>query len=120
MPDNTVKVDRSTVWGNPWRLNEEVPYGFVPPDARSAVMLFRRMMLDPVMCKAVNYPLDFGPLKGRNLACWCRLDQPCHADVPLAHLARTTQAPIQLSVHATRSELHSDLEAASRTRSEEE
>lgn len=23
------------------------------------------------------------PLRGRNLACWCPLDQPCHADVLL-------------------------------------
>jgi hypothetical protein len=23
------------------------------------------------------------PLRGKNLACWCRLDQPCHADVLL-------------------------------------
>lgn len=22
-------------------------------------------------------------LRGKNLACWCRLDQPCHADVLL-------------------------------------
>jgi hypothetical protein len=22
-------------------------------------------------------------LKGKDLACWCRLDQPCHADVLL-------------------------------------
>lgn len=24
-----------------------------------------------------------GPLRGKNLACWCPLDQPCHADVLL-------------------------------------
>ena len=23
------------------------------------------------------------PLRGRDLACWCPLDQPCHADVLL-------------------------------------
>lgn len=32
-------------------------------------------------------PPDMGawlaPLRGRDLACWCRLDQPCHADVLL-------------------------------------
>jgi hypothetical protein len=22
-------------------------------------------------------------LRGKNLACWCKLDQPCHADVLL-------------------------------------
>jgi hypothetical protein len=28
-------------------------------------------------------------LRGKNLACWCPLDQPCHADV-LLRLANTT------------------------------
>jgi hypothetical protein len=23
------------------------------------------------------------PLRGKNLACWCKLDAPCHADVLL-------------------------------------
>jgi hypothetical protein len=27
------------------------------------------------------------PLLGRDLACWCPLDQPCHADVLLELLA---------------------------------
>ena len=27
--------------------------------------------------------IDFASLRGRNLACWCPLDQPCHADVLL-------------------------------------
>lgn len=26
---------------------------------------------------------DLGPLRGHDLACWCPLDQPCHADVLL-------------------------------------
>jgi hypothetical protein len=36
----------------------------------------------------------FAPLRGKDLACWCPLDQPCHADVllelanPVAERAR--------------------------------
>jgi hypothetical protein len=26
---------------------------------------------------------DIDELRGKNLACWCPLDQPCHADVLL-------------------------------------
>jgi hypothetical protein len=26
---------------------------------------------------------SLGELRGKNLACWCPLDQPCHADVLL-------------------------------------
>ncbi len=28
-------------------------------------------------------PLDFTELRGKDLACWCKPDQPCHADVLL-------------------------------------
>jgi hypothetical protein len=27
--------------------------------------------------------LDLSELRGKDLACWCPLDQPCHADVLL-------------------------------------
>ncbi len=29
--------------------------------------------------------LDLTPLRGKNLACWCRLDVACHADVLLRY-----------------------------------
>ena len=32
------------------------------------------------------------PLRGKNLACWCPLDQPCHADV-LLELANPQISP---------------------------
>lgn len=38
---------------------------------------------------AEKYPRqDIGELRGKNLACYCPLDQPCHADV-LLRLANT-------------------------------
>lgn len=40
-----------------------------------AVEFFKRLMQ--------VRPLDVSELRGKNLACWCRLDQPCHADVLL-------------------------------------
>lgn len=27
--------------------------------------------------------LDLAPLRGKNLACWCKLSEPCHADILL-------------------------------------
>jgi len=66
MPANTVKVDRSTKWGNPWTAANS---GQVDPVTRFA-------------CETV--PLwDLTPLRGKNLACWCKLGEPCHADVLL-------------------------------------
>lgn len=85
MPPNTVKVDRSTRWGNPYRE------GITPGNYAS---WFRA---DVAMEAAhdtpsVNHPWsrhlhwiahNVGLLRGLNLACWCALDQPCHADVLL-------------------------------------
>jgi hypothetical protein len=54
MPENTVKVDRSTTWGNP----------FVPGmdgDLGECLVKF----------EASIRGRDLSPLKGKNLACWC-------------------------------------------------
>lgn len=83
MPPNTVKVDRSTRWGNPWAVGNVGPWGRTAADASSAVGLFRDMLSDPQLREGTRYPQDVSPLRGKNLACWCALDQPCHADVLL-------------------------------------
>ncbi len=88
MPPNTVKVDRSTRWGNPFIVGETYPIveeGYHEPigewtisDIADAVGSFR------AWCEETMAPTgDLEPLRGKNLACWCRLDQPCHADVLL-------------------------------------
>ena len=66
MPSNTVKVDRSTRWGNPFVVGRD-------GDRAQCVALFR----------ALPAPDDLEELRGKNLACWCPLDEPCHADVLL-------------------------------------
>jgi uncharacterized protein DUF4326 len=89
MPPNTVYVGRGSRYGNPWRLlNEE---GFpliehidgrcvsVPDDdwdaaEQKVVDLFREQCLDG---------LPLAPLRGKNLACWCGIGKPCHADALL-------------------------------------
>lgn len=83
MPENTVKVDRSTKWGNPWRVGEWGPLMRCAPDAEGAVGLFLLMLADPEMRRAAGYPEDLSPLRGKNLACWCRYGQLCHADALL-------------------------------------
>lgn len=57
------------------------------------VELFRLTLLDPTPGMLMAYPSNRGrfcdvtvddirsELVGRDLACWCPLDQPCHADV---------------------------------------
>jgi hypothetical protein len=37
-----------------------------------------------------EYLEQMADLRGKNLACWCPLDQPCHADVLLEIANRET------------------------------
>jgi hypothetical protein len=82
-----VKVDRSTMWGNPF-----VPRYGVESEAMRCVALFRAGLTDRIFDKSSDVALArcLGnmrvlacTLRGNNLACWCRLGAPCHADVLL-------------------------------------
>jgi hypothetical protein len=70
MPPNTVKVDRTTKWGNPYKTGKGV-------NAQAAVAAFRNTR-DREYREMVRREL-----RGKNLACWCGLDETCHADVLL-------------------------------------
>ncbi len=90
MPEGAVKVDRTTRWGNPFRVEA---FGYPTHLTagcneakhwrhRKAVASFLRMLENETRA----YPsLDEirRDLHGRSLACWCPLDAPCHADVLL-------------------------------------
>ncbi|MGX9346625.1 DUF4326 domain-containing protein [Microbacterium sp. KNMS] len=79
-PENTVVVARPSRWGNPWII-------LLPGGRALAVQRFREMFTtDREAHEAFRYPNveDIqAELAGKNLACWCPLDQPCHADVLL-------------------------------------
>lgn len=91
MPAGAVYVGRPTRWGNPFPADY---FGQV-----QAMRLYREWLAG---ADHLGYPdaearrrrvLDTLPvLTGRDLACWCPLDQPCHADV-LLDLARTKPEP---------------------------
>jgi hypothetical protein len=111
MPPNTVKVDRTTKWGNPFNFKAPehcwtaLAYGEKgdPAGRHSAsVKAFREWMRTPAGMRlegcglyAGTMPIAVAPvvealtppdpseLRGKNLACWCKPDQPCHADVLL-------------------------------------
>jgi len=100
MPENTVKVDRTTKWGN--------PYAVLNGDAEGAVERFRRLFDEApsryrhlVLNIASGRPgfgegalldmkLALPTLRGKNLACWCKIGEPCHADVLLELANRST------------------------------
>lgn len=83
MPPNTVKVDRSTRFGNPFRVGDAGV-----PDVRTSIERFKRALRSGELTRG-DPDSPFRPahlrtaLRGRNLACWCPLDGPCHADVLL-------------------------------------
>lgn len=83
MPPNTVSVTRPGKWGNPWPIGQFGPMDRFAIDAEGAVGLFKMMLSDPEMRAGANYPVDLSPLAGKNLACFCSLSQPCHADILL-------------------------------------
>ena len=71
MPENTVIVDRSTKWGNPF-------IGEGPTDRAYVTRLYREFLQRPEQADLrLRARLE---LKGRNLACWCPPGEPCHAD----------------------------------------
>lgn len=81
MPENTVVVARPSKWGNQFRVSDERTAGesvgafhtWLTVIACDAEMHYRKAIL----------LFALPELRGKNLACWCPLDQPCHADVLL-------------------------------------
>jgi hypothetical protein len=89
-PPGAVVVARPSQWGNPFTLEEALrDWGLVSEDeAREAVVAAFREWLDgqrPGLYDERRAVLlrDLPRLAGHDLACWCSLDRPCHADVLL-------------------------------------
>jgi len=95
MPDGAVYVGRPSEWGNPFRLApghrhllQDTRFDNGPEwdcadgeERGVAVRLFREYFMDGRLDVDPDRAVE--ELFGRDLACWCPLDQPCHADVLL-------------------------------------
>ena len=79
MPANAVSVTRPGKWGNPFRVGITRPLDC--NDASEAVMEFRVWLTQAP--NGQKLAADLHELRGKDLACFCPLDQPCHADVLL-------------------------------------
>lgn len=83
MPVGATKVDRSTMWGNPFRVGDD---GITTVE--QCVRLFGKLLERPdaeldkhfFMFRRVHIQ---SVLRGRDLACWCRPGSPCHAELLL-------------------------------------
>lgn len=77
MPPNTVKVDRTTKWGNPFVVGKPGgAYSAMVKDRRHAWQLFGSVAGDNEKLVAAAK----AELRGKNLACWCPLPRPYEAD----------------------------------------
>lgn len=87
MPDNTVYVGRGSAWGNPFIIGKDgtaaevvkkyadhlTPYRHQPPNNG----------IDKFFLSVANMDAIKSELRGKNLACWCKEGEPCHADILL-------------------------------------
>lgn len=92
IPEGARYVGRPTRWGNPFVIGQWIvppvnryqPKSIYVRDAAHAKLLYSIWLQGAAIRIADMVPL----LAGKDLVCWCPLDQPCHADV-LLRLANT-------------------------------
>lgn len=93
-PFGAVCVTRPSYFGNRFKIGEGTPFRFdgqgrlratkslrAVPDAEAAVGFFRGWINS-----AHGAPMRYAAkemLRGKDLACWCPVGSPCHADVLL-------------------------------------
>jgi hypothetical protein len=105
MPANAVYVGRGTAWGNMFRVGEkfsarawgEAQKGHIIVETGHADWEYRPKITPEISVELFRHAVELqrlflgeerfekwiGPLRGKDLVCWCPLDQPCHADVLL-------------------------------------
>jgi hypothetical protein len=94
MPPNTVYVGRPSKWGNPYHIgqnyidkvienDEVVEHSWDSIDAKTAIAFYEEAITKKYPAVKITVEEIIAELRGKNLACWCPLDKPCHADVLL-------------------------------------
>ena len=89
MPPDTIYVGRPTKWGNPFEVGKQhgtreeclrryrlLALGYLAI-SMGVEQVRPQEATHAAMCEARR------ELRGKNLACWCPLGKPCHADVLL-------------------------------------
>lgn len=75
-PPDAIYVGRPTRWGNPYRVDEL--------GRHEAMLRFRKLFALAATGQPTEFPVpDLTALRGKDLACWCRLNEECHADILL-------------------------------------
>ena len=82
-PEGCIVVSRPSKWGNPYKIT----------NGMSAQVVIQWYRADLWQTDKINMRNEIRrELGGHDLACWCPLDQPCHADV-LLEIANSPMEP---------------------------
>lgn len=95
-PAGCVIVGRGTRWGNPYKLDGTIDLRYIRSDlhdiarseqqkARSQREVVHAFHLN-LLCGALSFTIRDvkRELRGKDLACWCGAESPCHAEVLLS------------------------------------
>ncbi len=97
MPENTIYVGRPTVYGNPFKVDETYKI-LITEDIIAWGQALSFVKGDPILIKDNQHAVEMyekylrgnpmpeyllKEIRGKNLACFCALDKPCHADILL-------------------------------------
>jgi len=95
MPENTIYVGRPSKWGN-WfygpasihSMNVQAYRALLTRDFKwfrstGYFKLTAGVAFSWSLKTQADVDRLLAPLRGKDLACWCPLDQPCHADILL-------------------------------------
>lgn len=86
MPKGAIYVGRPTQWGNPFVTTDYFNAGHTGSGRIAQAWIvnqYWRWLRCEVHVEGHATRPSLKVLRGRDLACWCPLDQPCHADVLL-------------------------------------
>ena len=80
-----INVARPSRWGNPFKPAPAYRDAFcnLPEITPARAVSLYRERWTGMLATWPSARADLSVLRGRNLACWCALDAPCHADVLL-------------------------------------
>jgi len=102
MPENTVSVTRPGKWGNPFKVGVKYENsawlacmfsyqdfikiyeeGLIPKTIEECINLYKIHIEAMIKIWPESTLNDLEKLRGKNLACFCKKEQKCHADVLL-------------------------------------
>lgn len=85
MPEGAVYVGRGSKWGNPYKIGEGLwtERGWTDAATAADVVVSFAEDFEIGACGVPDVSEVRAELAGKDLACWCPPDRPCHADVLL-------------------------------------